>query len=221
MSIFVPGRQREVRSGIRVLYTVVLLVGAMFAPVPFPFKVPLFACLALLIVWAETGSVAPVGLKWPVSLRSTLLWALVTALFVVFILGDIINPIIEWLAGFEADHSGYGALEGNMGAALKLLAYALVSAAIAEEIVYRGFLLHELSALLGTSFASKALAVCIGGVVFAIPHYEQGIVGMISITLVGIGFGFVFFRSGRNLWALMGAHALVDIWGIFGLYKGW
>lgn len=221
MPVFVSRGQREVHIGVRVLYTVLLLAGAMFSPVPFPFKVPLFACLALLIVWAETGSVAAAGFKWPVSLRWTFLWALVTALFVVFILGDIINPIIEWLAGSEADHSSYGTLEGNLGAAFRLLAYALVSAAIAEEIVYRGFLLHQLSAVLGSSFASKAAAVCIGGVVFAIPHYEQGIVGMISITLVGIGFGFVFFRSGRNLWALMIAHAFVDIWGIYGLYKGW
>ena len=33
-------------------------------------------------------------------------------------------------------------------------------------------------------------------------------------------FGWVFFQSGRNLWAVMLAHALVDAWGVTMLYLG-
>ncbi|KHK92018.1 hypothetical protein LK12_13110 [Novosphingobium malaysiense] len=182
---------------------------------------PAFAAVALLWVWVETRSLAPVGLKLPVSAGSTLLWAAAGTGGVIFVLGDVVNPVIEWVFSKGADHSGYGALKDNGPAAFKLWLYAMFSAAIAEEIVYRGFLLHQLSVLLQKGRAGEWIAILIGGIAFAVPHYSQGLVGVISVALVGFLFGWIFFRSGRNLWSLMLAHALVDTWGIYSLYRGW
>lgn len=204
----------------RLLIAAAIIVPAIFVPIPFPFKVPLVAALALVVAWPQTGGLACVGLKLPRRLVPTLLWALGGTVLVIVGIGKIVSPLIEWLAGIEPDYSSYGALEGNLEAALTLLGYAMFSAAIAEEIVYRGFLLDQLSAIFGNSTAAGTAAVVLGGIVFALPHAPQGLVGMTTVALTGMIFGAIFFRSGRNLWAVMLAHAFVDIWGVTMLYLG-
>ncbi|MCW8194837.1 CPBP family intramembrane metalloprotease [Proteobacteria bacterium 005FR1] len=206
---------------IRLLLTAALILSAIITPIPFPFKVPTFALLALAWVWMEHRSLAPVGLQLSLRPRTTLLWTSVAVLVVVVVLGYVINPLIEWIFSRDTDLSGYGALQGNAEAALRLWLYAVLSAAIGEEIVYRGFLLHQLSLVVPKGRAGEWIAIGIGALAFALPHYFQGIVGLITVALVGIVLGWIFFRSGRNLWSLILAHALIDAWGIYTLYRGW
>lgn len=204
----------------RFLLTIGIIVPAIFAPIPFPYKVPVFAMVALLLVWLQSGSLAPAGLQWPRRLLPTLLWAVGTAALVIVGVGKIVSPMLEALAGLETDYSAYGVLEGNLELALSLIGKAMLSAAIAEEIVYRGFLLDQLVALFGRSRIAKAAAVVVGGIVFALPHWSQGPVGLATVALAGMIFGAAFLASRRNLWAVMIAHALVDIWGVTMLYLG-
>lgn len=205
---------------VRLLVTGALLVGAITAPLPFPWKVPIFAGIAMILVWAETGGLEAIGIgRRP--LWSTIGWAVVAWALVAFVIAQLISPVIENLAGIEPDYSSYGALEGNLDVALKLLAGAFISAMIAEEIVYRGFFLHQMTALLGDTRLMRAIAVVAGGVVFALPHSEQGWTGMTIVGLTGMVFGWLFFRNGtRNLYAPILAHALVDVWGVSRLYLG-
>lgn len=204
----------------RIFITAVLMFGAITAPIPFPWKVPLFALMAIAVIWLETGSLEAMGLgKRP--LLQTVGWAVVGWAIVALAIAQIISPLIESLAGIEPDYSSYGALEGNLDVALKLLAGAFISAMIAEEIVYRGFFLHQLMALLGDTLAMRILAVLIGGIVFALPHSEQGPVGMTIVALTGMVFGWLFFRGERrNLFIPMLAHAFIDVWGVSRLYLG-
>jgi uncharacterized protein len=51
-------------------------------------------------------------------------------------------------------------------------------------------------------------------------HIIQGPVGVISTGVVGMIFGWGWFRSGRNLWALILGHALVDTYGIAMMFFG-
>lgn len=204
----------------RVALIGIILFLAIWPWLGFPWRIPLVALLVLLLAWLETGGVGAVGLARPRSLATTLAWALAATLVCILLIGDVVGPLVEWLMGQEPDYSGYGALEGNFGAAASLLAKAMLSAAIGEEIVYRGFLLHQFSALLGKSRPALAVAVVLGGLVFAVPHWDQGIPGVTTVALTGMLFGGVFFASGRNLWAVILAHALVDIWGVTMLYLG-
>lgn len=205
---------------IRAIATLAILAGVIFAPVPFPFKVPLFALAAVVYVRMETGGFEAIGLTRPASQRSTLFWAVLAAALAIFGIGDIAAPAIEWALGIEPDYSGYGALEGNLPAALKLIGYAMFSAAIAEEIVYRGFLLHAFRSYLGSSRLAAAASVVIAAALFAFPHHAQGPVGLSMVFLTGVLFGVIYLRSGRNLYAVMLAHAMVDIWGVTNLYLG-
>ncbi|WP_160677201.1 CPBP family intramembrane glutamic endopeptidase [Qipengyuania oceanensis] len=205
----------------RAILVALFFAGALAAPIPFPFKVPIIAAIALIWIWIEDRGLAPVGLTLPRRPGSTMLWAAGGALGATLIIGELILPLIERVFSIETDHAAYGPLRGNEQAALRLWAYAMFSAAVAEEIIYRGFLLHQLSRIVRQGNAGRWAAILVGAMAFAIPHYAQGPVGLASVFLVGVLFGWIFFRSDRNLWSLFLAHALVDTWGIYSLYRGW
>lgn len=198
--------------------SLVIIFGSLLFASVVPFRVLLLAGAALVYTLFEAGSLRHLGLK-RVSLCSTLIWAISLAAAVI-VFGQILELLIGVLFEVRSDLGDYGALAGNVEAALQLLAFALISAAIGEEILSRGFLLHQLTAILGEGAASRRVAIIIGGVVFGAAHFGQGPVGMLTTGLTGIIFGWVWFRSERNLWALMLAHALVDSFGIALLYLG-
>jgi membrane protease YdiL (CAAX protease family) len=159
-------------------------------------------------------------LKRPLRPRATLAWAVGVTL-VVIAASAVLEPAFEWLTGVDVDYTGYGPLQDNLPLVLRLGAAAWLSAAVGEEIVFRGFLLHELSALLGASRGRHAAAVMVGAVLFGYAHANQELPGVLLTGTVGAITGAAFFASGRNLPALMLAHGLIDTWGLYTLYRGW
>jgi len=89
------------------------------------------------------------------------------------------------------------------------------SAAIGEELVARGFLLHRIETL-----ASTNVAIVLQAIIFAVAHIYQGIVGVVSIFFLALLFGKLFIRSGRNLLPLILAHGIIDSIGITLIYLG-
>lgn len=205
---------------VRMIMTALILVAAATAWLPFPWRMPLVGLLATGLIVIETGSGRAAGIR-RAPVKATLLWGGGTTAFGLLAIAYALTPAIEWILGEKADYSGYGALEGNIALAATLYAKALFSAAVGEELVYRGFLLHQLHALFAASRFARPVTVLLGAIMFALPHYEQGISGLISVFLVGSLFGYVFFASNRNIWSLIIAHGLIDGWGIFALYLGW
>jgi uncharacterized protein len=198
--------------------SIALLTSILFIPVKIPLRVLVMAGVAILWTLIEARSLAPIGLRRH-SVRSTILWAIgVTVALAV--LAELVMPLIEHLLGMHRDFSGYGALEGNAEAALRLLAYALTSAAIGEEVVFRGFLLHQVEGILGRTATARWIAIAASGAAFGIAHFIQGPFGMVTTGVYGMAFAWVWFRSGRNLWALILAHALIDTIGIGRQYLG-
>lgn len=198
-----------------------ILLLAHYKWLPMPWRLPAVGLLAMAWIRIETGGLAAMGLRWPVSARTTLGWALLVTLAITCIVTPFVEPLVNRLTGTDVDYSGYGALKGNLPVALSLLGKAMLSAAIGEELVYRGFLLHQLSALFGGGRLAMVAAVVLGSAVFGYAHAPQGLSGMLVTGIAGAIAGAVWFASGRNLWAAMLAHALVDAWGIATLYYGW
>lgn len=208
------------RPSIRVTLIAAIITLSLVEWARFPWRLPLVALLASAIVLAETGTLAPIGLRWPLRARATLAWTLGLTLGVIA-LSTVLEPVLEWLTGIEVDYSGYGPLRDNRALVLGLGARAWLSAAIGEEVVFRGFLLHELASLLGTSGWRRAVAVVGGAALFGAAHANQELPGVLLTGLIGAFVGTAFFASGRNLPALILAHGLVDSWGLYTLYRGW
>jgi len=206
------------RTPVRFIVTA-LILGLLFVPVPIPYRVIVLAGAALLCTSLETRTLQPIGLGRH-RLRPTILWAISIAVGTIA-LAQAGEALINWLLGVHPDLSGYGALKGNAQLALQLLGLGLVSAALGEEILFRGFLLHQLTEIFGASNRARWCSILISGTLFGLAHSMQGLAGIITTGLVGSIFSWAWFRSGRNLWALMVAHALVDSFGIGMLYLGW
>jgi membrane protease YdiL (CAAX protease family) len=197
---------------------IALLLILLFVPVSIPVRLVALACAALVWIRLEAGSLEPIGLGRK-RVGSTLLWGI--GIFIgVTILGEVSEPVFEHLFDLRPDYTGYGALVGNAPLALRLLAFALISASIGEEILFRGFLLHQLTSLLSSDKIARWSAISAGGAIFGVAHFIQGPLGMINTGIVGVIFGWAWLRSDRNLWALILAHALTDSYGIGMLYLG-
>jgi membrane protease YdiL (CAAX protease family) len=91
-----------------------------------------------------------------------------------------------------------------------------VSAGVCEEVLYRGFLLRYLTALLpglgGTG------AVLVAAVVFAMAHTYQGALSVVATALMALVFTALFVAS-HALWLPIIVHALVDLRALL-LWRG-
>lgn len=187
---------------------------------PFPWRMPVVGLLGLLFVWAETRSLTAMGLQRQ-STRASLLWAVLLFAIVFGPIVELLMPLVNMLVGAKSDHSAYGALHGNLPATVRLIAYAWLSAAIGEELVFRAFLMHQLHALFDRFRQGALMAAVVCGVIFGLIHAQQGITGIVMTGVVGTVLSYAYLRSNRNLYALILAHGLIDTWGVSRLYLGW
>lgn len=79
-----------------------------------------------------------------------------------------------------------------------------LSAALNEEVIYRGFLIWYLGA-----YVPVWLAVVLAAVVFALGHVYQGWPGMLRPGFIGLALG-VFFVLTGSLWGAIVLHFAVD-----------
>ena len=152
------------------------------------------------------------GLARPESWPKTLLAALGAALamIAVIILSQIILMNIPGLALQPSDQSDYNPLTGNLPMFLVMISAAWTSVAFGEEMLFRAFLTVSLAGALGEFKARWALALTISSLLFGLAHYDWGPVGMIETATMGFIFGFIYLRSGRNLWITIIAHAILN-----------
>jgi len=62
--------------------------------------------------------------------------------------------------------------------------------------------------------------VLITAIYFGVSHSFQGISEVIGIVVAAVVLGSGYYLSKKNLYALLLAHALIDTWALFSLYKG-
>jgi len=88
--------------------------------------------------------------------------------------------------------------------------YALVSvtAGVCEEILFRGFLMAYLTALVPGLPAIAALVI--SAAIFGMAHLYQGWGGVAMTGLVGAAMGLLYVYTGSLLWSIV-AHALLDL----------
>lgn len=204
------------------LDTIILLIciGISYTgPVSFPWKVPLIATLILSYIYAYNQNLLSLGLK-KTNVNETILWGFSLAFIVVIGISNFLNPLIEYILQKEVDTSAYGALEGDFTFLTNYWWKAMLSAAIAEEIFYRGFCFYFMERLLGFGTWQKVLIVALTSIYFGLSHSFQGPTGVIGIMAASVAFGTIFYMSKRNLWAVILGHALIDTWSLFSLYKG-
>ena len=87
-----------------------------------------------------------------------------------------------------------------------------LSAAICEEVVFRGFIITYLLAFLGPVESAPMYSVLISALVFGIVHAYQGWAALLKIALLSVIFAVIFILS-KSLVVLIAIHFLVDFAG--------
>jgi membrane protease YdiL (CAAX protease family) len=93
----------------------------------------------------------------------------------------------------------------------------VITAAICEEILFRGFLIHYLLQFLNNSFSSILIAIFIPSIIFASAHIYQGWQAVIKIAILATIFSTVLILTGSLLIPIM-LHFLVNLFsGLLGV----
>lgn len=197
------------------------LIGLTFL---FGFGVPLLvpgetgslialAALLGLVGWTarrkKTG-LSEIGLQRPKSWARTLFFGIAWALFIFLAFRMFLEPALELLIGTGRDLSRFDYLKGNAGALANTLIMLWISAALIEEILFRGFLITLVAEVFRNTKTGWVTGVIVSAVIFGLVHAYQGPGGIVLTGLAGILFGLIFLVHGRNLWVAVLAHGFTD-----------
>src|SRR5215831_6715154 len=185
-----------------------------------PNEVPILVVLYLLSTRLWTGRWRPIGFERPSSWSRTVQIAVAAAVLRI-VLGDyVIEPLAGRFWPPPIAPAGADAITGNLVNALVALLIVWTFAAFGEEFSYRGYLLSRAAAAAGGSTAAHWIAVVLVAILFGFGHYYKGPTGIVDSGVAGLILGAAYMLSGRNLWAPVLAHGLIDTVGVVALFFG-
>ncbi len=176
------------------------------------------AAASLSLTLARGGSLAELGFRRPRRWSTVPLWALgIVTVFVVAqgLVPQLLAPLGELP---QPDMSRYDAIRGNLPAAIGLALILPLTAAVPEEILYRGFLIDRFTVLAGSGRGSAWLAALAQALLFGSVHFQWGFGGIVFATVMGLVWGAGFLLCGRNLWIVILAHSTAHIALVTQLY---
>jgi membrane protease YdiL (CAAX protease family) len=184
-----------------------------------PIGIVAAAALSLWLVRRRGEPFAAIGLRraswWRTALLTVAGWAGVT----VVVAG--VATVMQVTMGLSPDVSALGFVEGNLAGYLGMLAIGWTTAAIGEEIVFRGFLLQRIERLVGAGpRVSLTVAIVAQGALFGLAHSYQGLAGALQVLIFGVAIGALFVLTKRNLWVCILTHGVTDTVGLTALYFG-
>ena len=186
-----------------------------------PNEVPILVGLALVSTRLRSGRWRLPCLDRPTSWPRTLGIAVAAAALRVGLGEFVIDPITAHFLPAAAAPAGAESIAGNLAHALVALAIVWTFAAFGEEISYRGYLLPRAAEAGGGKPAAQWIAVALVAVLFGFGHFYKGPAGIIDSGVAGLVLGAAYVLSGRNLWAPVVAHGLIDTYAVVVTYLGW
>ena len=188
---------------------VALAVAAVLLDVLLPSL--LLVLLAGVSLAVRHQSPATLGLR-----RSHARW-LVPKMFAVAAVWSVVQlgltmPVANHLSGHRQDLGQFIDLQGNIGLLLAFLALSWTLAAFVEELAFRGYLLTRVRELLGPSRLSLVAAVVVTSVLFGVMHSEQGVIGVLLVTMDAVVLCIVRLRY-DSLWASVLVHGFNNTLG--------
>jgi membrane protease YdiL (CAAX protease family) len=170
-----------------------------------------FGCLIILLLWYFSNrSFSILGFQ-PADINSYSI--AFTALFVFIYIFQVFRDfysdagsksvLIKW-----KDRSNFMPLNFQ-----EFLPYTFMcfTAGVAEEVIFRGFLMNYILALQFTgSYADVVLAILVPASIFAVIHMYQGLEAVLKIFLGSLLFGLIYYYS-QSLVLVMIIHFAVDM----------
>ncbi|MGB6384703.1 MAG: CPBP family intramembrane glutamic endopeptidase [Terriglobales bacterium] len=186
-----------------------------------PNEVPILFVIGLISLRVRDGGWGVIGLRWPISWRRTVLFALAAAAVRILLGQFVTDPITAHFWPPAVGPSGFEGITGHWMVALRWLLIVWTFAAFGEEISYRGYLVTRAADVGARSQTMYWIAVLMVSVLFGYGHYYKGPSGIVDSGMAGLVLGTAYLLSGRNLWVCILAHGLIDTVGVVALFFGW
>ena len=186
-----------------------------------PNEVPILFVIGLVSFRLREGSWTAMGLGRPLSWRRTILIAVAAALLRITLSAVVVDPVTAHFWPAAKAPAGMNEITGHAWIALRWLGIVWTFAAFGEEIGYRGYLLNRGADAGGRSKLAYWVAVAAASVLFGYGHFYKGPAGIIDSGMAGLILGAAYMLSGRNLWACILAHGLIDTVGVIAVFFGW
>lgn len=133
----------------------------------------------------------------------------------------VLIPIVTSITGQPMDFSVFEPYKGNLSAIASLFILIWASAAFAEEIVFKGYLMTQFTKFFGSSKISLVINILIFGFIFGWIHAYQGISGQILSGFAGMLYAIIFHVRKNDLWFNIAAHGFFDTVALVFIYNGW
>jgi hypothetical protein len=186
-----------------------------------PNEVPILFFIGLISFRLRERSWTAMGLGRPTSWRRTVLIAVAAAFLRIALSAIVIDPVTAHFWPPAKAPGGMNEIARHVWVALRWLGLVWTFAAFGEEIGYRGYLLNRAADAAGCTKYAYWIAVVAASVLFGYGHYYKGPAGIIDSAMAGLILGAAYFLCGRNLWACILAHGLIDTVGVVAVFFGW
>jgi uncharacterized protein len=195
----------------------VLLTAVEWLPTP---TIPLLV-VGWLSLWLRRVGWRGIGLRRPVSWKSTLLVSILGGLGYQALDVLLFAPVLERVTGIPIDLSQFDLLRGNLLLTIFALAFSWLLAAFGEEMVFRGYLFQRLADLFPNHSRRWIVALILSAAIFSVGHLYQSITGVVDTFLAGLFLGSLYLYSGKNLWLPILTHGVINTAGFLLIYWGW
>ncbi len=192
---------------------VVVLIPALWVLLPLPRTIIPLLLLAWLSLWLRQRGWGNVGLRHPESWLLTCSTGIAIAAAAAILGYTVVNPMLLRLTGEAATANGLALLRGNLLAFLALLAFTWPLAAVAEEMVYRGYVLNRLADLFGQSRLGWGISLVLSAAMFSLAHGQYSLQFIVTSSLMGLVEGGSYLLSRRNLWLSIIVHGVANTIG--------
>ncbi len=171
------------------------------------------------LIWRKLTKLpfSKLGFYRPPSWIKTILLGIFLGVTIKLTFSILVMPLLGYEPGA---HGTFNFLKGNLTNALLFSIYVIIVGGFSEELVFRGFLFHQYEQWIGKSKGHQLLMVVLVSLIFGIPHFYQGTIGVVQSVLVGSIFGTMYLLNQRNIWMVVIAHAVFDLVAIYITYSG-
>ena len=175
-----------------------------------------------IVLKREGSSWRMIGLAKPANWLTTALSGLgasIAAVAIFVLVQEVVFGLLQALgqAPPQIDESRFNPIEANLPLLLLTITLAWTTIAFGEELFYRAFLI---SRLVDRASMNPRAAIAASAIIFGAAHFAEGPIGILANGAFGAFFGWIYLRSGRNLWITLIAHGLINTFRFTLLYMG-
>lgn len=195
--------------------------GAVIAQLMVPLRMLGLCLLATFLLRRRGLTWAAVGVRRPAS-RWRVAGLVVAGYVTLAVFSGLLMAFVLPALGQRADSSAaaFASIEGQVWKYVSWLLVAWTSAAIGEELLFRGFLQSRLEGAFGGSRWALVAALIVQAVLFGFAHGYQGLGGVVLTASAGLVLGGVRLAGRGNLVACMLLHALIDTVSLTAVFLG-